>query len=145
MHARGFTLLEVLVVMAIFVSLTGLGLIYSIGSFQGNIFRSEQSTIVSVVSKARSRALANYEQSPWGVCYLAPNYVVFKGSVCTPGESVEANANIASASQFTSEFPTIVFTQLSGTSSGGVIRLRDGVSLTNQSTTTINYEGTIIW
>lgn len=143
--ARGFTLVEILVVLAIFALLVGVGVTFSIDAYRGNIFRSERGVLVSVLERARSRAITNYQQSSWGVCYIAPNYVIFKGVTCTSGtDTVPANQTIAAASSFGS-FPTIVFSQLAGTTTGASITLMDGVSAVNTSTITINNEGTIIW
>lgn len=141
---RGFTLIEIVVVMAIFTVLIGLGLFMSIDSYRGFAFRSEQDTIVSVLEKARSRAVNNYYQSPWGVCYLAPNYLIFKGSTCTAvnSDAIPANAGVAAASNFATTFPTVVFSQLAGTSTGGTITVTQNA---RTSTVQINYEGTIIW
>ena len=142
---RGFTLIEIIIAISIFSVLIALGLLMSMETFRGTIYRSETATIISLFEKARSRAMNNINQSPWGVCYLAPNYVIFKGTSCISSavtDSIEANAGVALASNFSSTFPTVAFTQLSGTTTGGAFTVQQDA---RTSPITINYEGTIIW
>jgi Tfp pilus assembly protein FimT len=142
---RAFTLTEVVVVVGIFTGLLALGLFMSIETLRGTIYRSEQATIVGMLGRARSRAMNNIEQSPWGFCYTPPNYIVFKGSVCSAAAAYEVtpvNTAVASSSGFGIAFPSIVFTQLSGTSTAATITVvQDG----RNRITTINNEGAIIW
>lgn len=147
---RGFTLIEIVITIAIFSMLLGMGLIMSMETFRGTIYRSEEGTIVSLFERARSRAMNNINQSSWGVCYIAPNYVIFKGSSCSAPavtDSIDANTSVASASNFSSKFPTVVFTQLSGTTTAPV-GSPFNLAVTQDSRSdviSINNEGTIIW
>jgi prepilin-type N-terminal cleavage/methylation domain-containing protein len=140
----GFTLIEILITIAIFSALLSLGLFMSMDAYRGFSFRSEQGTIVSVLEKARSRALNNLRQTPWGVCYSAPNYVMFSGASCTTAGSdlIPANAGVAASSNFAGTFPTIVFSQLAATTSGATITVTQNG---RTSAININHEGTIIW
>ena len=152
MNMRGFTLIEVLVVLAIIAVIMSFGLIISLDSYRGYLFRSERSVLVSTFERARSRALNNYYQSAWGVCYTAPNYIIFKGTTCMTGDTIPANAAIAAASDFSniSKFPPVVFAQLTGklipqlspaTEELKIVITQDARS----STISINNEGTINW
>lgn len=136
--------------MAIFSMILAIGLFANVQTFRGAVYRSEVSTIVSLLERARSRAMANSFQTQWSVCYVAPNYVVVKGSTCNTTaiyDSVSANVEVAAASDFVNpaKFPVIVFQQLSGdtTTSADIslVVLQDSQS----STITINHEGSIIW
>ena len=142
---RGFTLMEIVITVAIFSLLIALGLFMSMETFRGVSYRSEVDVIVSLLQKARSRAMNNIEQAPWGVCYDPPNYLVFKGSDCNAAfalDRVEANASVAAASDFDSTFPPVVFSQLSGqtTEESIVVKQND-----RTSTISINEAGTILW
>ena len=53
---RGFTLMEIIVVVALFSILTTLGLFMSMETLRGTLSRSEGSVIVSLLQKARVRA-----------------------------------------------------------------------------------------
>lgn len=138
---RGFTLIEIIIVVALFSALVSFGLFMSMETYRGTLFRSERSIVVSALEKARSRALANMYQTPWGVCFVAPNYVIFRGTSCAPdletNETIPANA--ANPAIFSAP---IVFSQLAATTTGGSVTLaQDG----RTTTITVNYEGAISW
>ena len=147
-------MIEIVMAIAILGIIFSLGLIVSMDSYRGYSFRSEVSTIVSVLERARSRSLNNLFQISHGVCYDSgsKNYVIFRGtsygaSNPTTRETVSSNPSLTispstSASFFCSSNLGIVFTQLSGTTT-----LADIVLVQNNriSTTSINHEGTINW
>jgi prepilin-type N-terminal cleavage/methylation domain-containing protein len=142
---RGFTLVEIMVTVAIFCILVALGLFMSMEAYRGATYRSERDTIVSLLQRARSRAMANIEQSKWSVCYEDPNYLIAKGSICndtTARDRVEANASVVAASTLT-DFP-IVFEQVTGnvTSAPDTLKIVQG---NRADDITINHEGTINW
>lgn len=139
--SSGFTLIEIIVVIAIFGALIALGLFMSMETFRGTLFRSEQDIVVSVLQKARSRAMANMYQTSWGVCYITPDYVIFRGTECTAGLPTNETIPASPASAVTFSAP-IIFSQLSATTIGGTITLmQDG----RTSTIAVNQEGTIGW
>jgi prepilin-type N-terminal cleavage/methylation domain-containing protein len=144
---RGFSLVEIIVTLAIFTVLVSFGLFMGVQTISTAIHRSEEATIVSLLEKARSRAINNMYQTTWSVCYVSPNYIVAKGSTCslaTAYDKVAADSRVATASDFTNpaKFPTIVFDQLTGDvpSSVSIDVVQD-----NTKTITINHEGAIIW
>ena len=110
--------------------------------FKKDTFKAEQATIVAALSKARSRAMNNMFDMAYGVCYIAPNYIIFQDNTCTAGESISANTNIASNPS--TVFPPVVFDQLTGntTGTGTTIHLTDGFK---SAGIIINNEGTINW
>jgi Tfp pilus assembly protein PilE len=144
--AKGFTLVEIVVALGILMMLFSVGLLMSMDAFRGYTFRSERETVVSILIRARSRSLANYDASSWGVCYRAPQYVLFKGTTCatpaTTDEVYDANPAVAADSNFAATFPTIAFTQVSGQSAGGTISITEAG---RSSSIIINHEGTINW
>jgi hypothetical protein len=115
--------------------------------FKIDTFAAERSTIVSVLSRARSHAMANMFESAYGVCYESPNYIIFRGrSTCLPtsnfDEIIPANINIASNAS--TIFPTIIFNQLTG----GISEASLTIHITDNMKSgdiTINHEGTINW
>jgi len=145
----GFTLIEILVVIGIFGMILAFGLVTNLGSFKRNTFQAEQSILVSILERARARSMNNIYGMAHGVCYIAPNYVVFRGrTACLPtssnDETVSANENISSLSGFSdpAKFPTIVFEQLSGKAMNASISMTDGIK---SGDITINNEGRIDW
>jgi prepilin-type N-terminal cleavage/methylation domain-containing protein len=141
---RGFTLIEILTSVAILSVILGLGLFMSMDSYRAYLSRSERDTVVSLLERARSRAMANVHQTTWGMCYVAPNYIIFRGSTCVPGaatnEETPANPGAVIAG-LTSASP-VVFAQLSGATAAATVTVTEGPRV---STITINHEGTIIW
>ena len=61
--------MEIIIVIAMFGALLALGLFMSMDAYRGFSFRSEEDTVVSLLQKARSRAMNNMNQTPWGVCW----------------------------------------------------------------------------
>jgi len=132
-------------VMALFSILMILGLFMTSDTLRSAFARSDKAVVVSFLDHARSRSLGNISQSSWGVCYVAPDYIVFKGTLCQTSAAVEsapASLSVAQESNFSDTFPTIVFTQLSATATPSTIAfVQDG----RATAITINYEGAIIW
>ncbi len=149
---QGMTFIEILVVVAIIGVIMSFGMSNNVGLFMGDTFRSEKNIIVSLLEKARSRAMSNMFDSDHGdgVCYNAGNYVLFRGrTTCLPlnsstDENTPANTNIASVSNFSTTFPIVVFNRLTGNVTGAPIDIiiKDD---TKTDIININNEGTINW
>jgi prepilin-type N-terminal cleavage/methylation domain-containing protein len=140
---RGFTLYEVLVVIAILAVLSGLGLFASIDFYKSYAFYSERNIVVSAIQKARSQSLANINESKHGVYFGTNNYVIFQGEnydfrSAIYDEIIQTNSLVAN-----SGLTEIVFEQLSGLPSAtGTIALSDNL---RSSTISIGNEGRINW
>ena len=104
---QGFSLLEIIVVVAVIIVILSFGMLVDWNVFKKDTFKAEQATIVAALSKARSRAMNNMFDTAYGVCYIAPNYIIFQDNTCTAGESISANTNIASNPS--TVFPPVVF------------------------------------
>ena len=76
----GFTIIEVVVVIAVLMLLAGLGLWTSLDFYRTYALNSEQSMAVSLLSMARARAMNNVNQSPHGLFITSTEYVLFQGS-----------------------------------------------------------------
>ena len=143
-NQKGLTLIEIVVVIAILGIIIAFGMTVDLSSFQRNSFKSEQATLVSVLTKARNRSMNNMFESAHGVCYIAPNYILFRDRatclpVATNDETISANIKIASNPS--TIFPNeVVFLQLSGKTTPVTIHITDGIKSTNIK---INNEGTI--
>lgn len=146
MSPKGFTLIEIIIVLAIFIAIIGFGMTIDWHAFQRDTFSSEEATIVALLSKARSLAMANVSESGYGLCYKEPDYIIFRkiDGVCQnskpANEASPANKNIASNTS--TAFPVIIFDRLTGNTAGGTIHLTDGVK---SADIVINNEGTINW
>ena len=120
-------------------------------NFRGVSFRSERDTMVGVLQKARSRAMANIGQSSWGVHYEGSpqyTYTIFRGAAYSAGASTNEvlhgnKGAIVLSDPVPGPLADILFTQLSGTTTGNA-----SAKITENSRSTIvsvHYEGTIIW
>jgi len=76
---RGFTLIEIIVVIGIFSVLAGAGLVFSYDSYRGYLFRSEYGNIAHVITKARNLSANNFHESPHGVHFDTDTYTLFVG------------------------------------------------------------------
>jgi prepilin-type N-terminal cleavage/methylation domain-containing protein len=147
--APGFSLIEILVVIGLVAAVMTLGLFMSMDTMRGTHFRSEQQVQVSALMKARSRAISNVHQSAWGVCYAAPGYIIFRGQTYAAGaatnETVAGDPGVGYAAlpgSFACGSGAVVFSQLAGTTTPIELALTQAG---RTATTTIHYEGTIIW
>jgi prepilin-type N-terminal cleavage/methylation domain-containing protein len=147
--SRGFTLVEIIVVIALFTGLMALGLFMSMGTFTGTMYRSEQATIVSILQRARSRAMANIDESPHGVCYDSSAHTY--NIICTAGtcsasteDRIEAQQGVSVSGLPVCGAGAILFDQLTGDASG-MSPITVAVAGHPTQTITINNEGAIIW
>ena len=142
---KGFTLIEIVVVIAIFSMIAVLGLFMTLDTFRGTQYRSERDTVVAVLEKARSRAMANINQTAWGVYYdsTSHSYIIFRGTTYDSGastnEAVPGNAAVTITGLSSSG---VVFSQLTGNTTATTVTVTQDA---RTSSITINNEGTILW
>lgn len=140
-------MIEVLVTTAILTILIGMGLFMSFDFFRRTLVNDERDMVVSLLLKARSRAMANFHQSPHGVCFDDPNYVLFRGSAYDSGagtnEPVSAGQGIdLEGMDCGTPSEQVIFSQLSGDSASSSISIsQEG----NIKIISINDEGLINW
>ncbi len=141
-NSAGFTLIEVLVSMGILAMLGTLGLVFGLDFYRAYAFNSERDLAVGILQKARSRSLANINQTTHGVCIIGSKYILFEGALnCDPNNSAnevyDANPGVSNSGL------QIVFQQLSGRpNSVGSVTLTSGV---RSSVININAEGMVEW
>ncbi len=145
-RTKGFTLIEVLVVVGIFILLASLGLFMSLDTYRGTSVRSERDMVVVLLEKARSQSMNNINQATHGFCFdnAGKNYAVFEGlnyAVAVNKEFTPAG-NITLAPDCSSG--GVIFEQLSGSLVGSPVSLV--LTQNSQSrTVSINSEGLIDW
>ncbi|MBI4050593.1 MAG: GspH/FimT family pseudopilin [Candidatus Doudnabacteria bacterium] len=142
---KGFTLIEIIIVMGIFVIVIAFAVFISFDFYRSYAFRSERNILVSVLQHARSKAISNINQCAHGVRFESDKYVIFEAADAgcpspAPDEEIQANptANV------TTDFgDTVTFSRLSGNvSASGDINLTSGPQT---ATISINNEGRINW
>ena len=84
---RGFTVLELAIIIGLLAFLGGIGLVVTFESYRGSNFHSDRDLLVTVLQHARSDALASVcravscsDALPHGVRIEAGRYIVFEGS-----------------------------------------------------------------
>ena len=77
MRINGFTLIEIIIVIAIVGIIASFGLFISMDFYRGYAFLSEQKIAVSVLQKARNQAMSNINQLPHGVHFESNKYVIY--------------------------------------------------------------------
>lgn len=155
--SHGFTFVEVLIAVALLAIITSFGLFISFDFYKSYAFRSEKSTIVSVLQKARSQSLNNINQTRHGVHFQASplQYVIFEcSSTCVSYPGSSSSDIIIDSSYGISIAPPalpfdVVFDQLSGSCVSSncsttplVITANYGAKSYNIS---VNNEGQIDW
>ena len=141
--STGFTLIEILVVLAILMGLSAAGLIIGIDAYQRYLFRADLSKATALLQKARSSAMSNIGETSHGVYFGDPEkFVLFRGTAYGLLPSYDLSVEKSKAVTATSIPVEIVFTPLSGTTTDGTIAFGDGV---RNTTITINHEGGINW
>ncbi|HEX3095565.1 MAG TPA: prepilin-type N-terminal cleavage/methylation domain-containing protein [Patescibacteria group bacterium] len=152
MKQSGFTLIELLVVIGIFAILASIGLFFSMDFFRTYSTTSEETTLVSTLSKARSQSLANINGYQHGVRITGTGYTIFEGPG-TAGTPLTWATRITASDQVIPVGSSVhsvtntdvVFAQLSGNAtctSGCAINMTGGGY---NKTISINSEGAILW
>ncbi len=83
---KGFTLIEILIAIAILALIVSVGLFISFDFYKSYAFRSERNIIVSVLQKARNQSLSNINQVRHGVHFQDNplTYVMFECPSANP-------------------------------------------------------------
>jgi Tfp pilus assembly protein PilE len=63
--AAGFTVVEIVISLALLALIFGLGIVVSIGSYQRALGHSQVATVVALLQSARERSMNNVDQHAW--------------------------------------------------------------------------------
>ena len=154
---KGFTLVEVLVILAILLVIIGLGLFLSFDFYKNYAFYSEGTTIVSILQKARSQSINNIDETRHGVHFATSplKYIIFECKSAIPQCSSYTDADTAKDISMDSSYDVllsggvdIVFTQLEGSCVGCTTSPDTTITISHDSKSyniKINGEGKIDW
>lgn len=146
MQLRGFTLIEILVVLGIVAVLASATTSAFSRYTKAQLIESETARVVALFADAQARALAARDNEPHGIHLATSTVVLFKGSTYTPGANenyelgLHPQVNITDIS-LASGGSDIVFKRISGATeeSGSIeISLLDG---SRSKTITIDRSG----
>jgi prepilin-type N-terminal cleavage/methylation domain-containing protein len=150
-HTRGFTLFEVIIVIALLAIVSTGGLVVGLESYRGALWRSDQDTLRAALLHAREQAMNGVcaastctGPSPHGV-YVGTNfYTIFEGSTYATRSSGEDEVLEGEPGVSRSGLAEVVFSPLTAT-----VAVPGEILITNStgkvSTTSINSEGAILW
>ena len=140
----GFTLIELMIVIAISAGLTSLGIIAGLDTYQRYMFRSDLETTATLLQKARSSAVNNIGSASHGVYLGDPdNLVLFRGPSYGALPAYDLNVGKSNVVSYSDTCPghEVIFSQLSGATTDCQITL-GGIQ---NAVITINHEGGIDW
>jgi prepilin-type N-terminal cleavage/methylation domain-containing protein len=150
---RGFTLMEMLVVIGLVAIIAGFSVVVGLDGFRGDSYRAERDSIVILLQQARTESLNNIDEEPHGVAFFPAahpkSYVEFEGTSYT-APTHDPNKDTIVDAQYPVSFGAgapaeITFEQLSGdANSPGTFALLD-TERQFSSNLTITSEGGISW
>jgi prepilin-type N-terminal cleavage/methylation domain-containing protein len=146
---RGMTMIEIMVVMGVFVVLASIALHFTIHSFQGSSVHSDRDEFVALLQRARAQSISNVcngsactDGVAHGVAIIGSQYVLFQGESYATRDADQDAVFEATELVARSGSSEVVFTQLSGTTTGAQFV---HVSSLYVSTTTVESNGRIWW
>jgi len=139
----GFTLLEIMITLAIFSATITLGLFVGLDFYKSYILTTERDTLISILRKARADAMNNFLESPRGIFIGNNEYIIFSGYSYLSRNSDYDESIVRSRAIFVSGLQEIIFQPVSGISETfGETNLSDGIK---NAVIEINEEGRISW
>ena len=140
---RGFTLVEVIIVVGMMTVLALFTVVITAGSYTRNVLESERDSVVSFLWRARARAIHNINQTGHGLFITTSSYIVFQGNSYAARSSTLDEVFPKSGGITSSGLSEIVFQPPEGSSAS-----TGTITLTNQAKSAmiiINGEGQIDW
>ena len=147
MRIRGFTVIEVLITLALLTAIAGLGMVSTLRPLRSAGISGERDLVVSLLSRARSRAMADDGGMSHGFCYSAADgsYYVFKGAYAEAAQEERGTRSVrvgVSGVPACGSGEEIIFSELSGTTSSVRIDLSEGDASTSIE---VNDAGAVLW
>ena len=138
--SRGFSLIEIVLVLSLCSLLAGWALFASFSSIGRTSLAGETETLVLVLQKARANAMSNIDAAPWGVCSTGTTYRLFSGPSYATRLSEETLPEQSSATDMDCASGGLVFEQLSGQTHSTTVHI---IFADKTKEILINHEGRI--
>ena len=111
---KGFTLVELMVVIGLLVIFTAVTLPYGISFLDSRTLEEETINISTILEKARSHAISGRDDSDWGVQFVGSDqYNIFRGSSCGGGD-VYRSFSVSDSSVIETNIDCVIFERHSG-------------------------------
>jgi len=137
----GFTFLEILLTLALFVIVASLSLAASLDVYKSFNYADSQSLLLTLLRRARSDAVNNIDGLPHGIFIQNHTYILFEGRNYQARNQTRDLTFPTSSNIDMSGNTEVVFAPLSATTSSGQIILEDHIH--KQTIITIGDEGQI--
>lgn len=111
-----FTLVEVLVVIAITVIIATLGVSSFVSFSKREALDADTTAIVGGLRDARAETLASVGGSQYGIALTPDQFTFFQGSTYNPAAVTNKTFNLSSYSHISGDISTVVFERLTGNS-----------------------------
>ncbi len=85
---KGFTLMELMIVVTLIILLGGITVHYTYSLLQRQIVQNQGRTFVVVLRDVQSRAIKGLGDSDWGIYIDEDHYIIFKGSSFNTGDPI---------------------------------------------------------
>ncbi len=147
-YNKGFTLIEILVSVAVIVLLGSAGLVSFNTSRNARDLTTGTQTVLSVFRLAQSKTLAGENDSTWGIRLTSSQIELFQGNTYAGGSNIKAYA-LPSSLQITSISlngggSEVVFTRVTGeTTQSGTFTISVAAAPTNSTGITIDSSGKV--
>ena len=138
----GFTLMEIIVAMAIAAILFSIGLPMTLSLLRSYSLKSERDILVSLLEQARDQSLGNVQEANHGLAVTAANYVVFQGDSYAARDLIKDLTYPRAAAVAISGPSEINFQSITDANPGGTFILNANQV---QTTVSVNKEGMIDW
>jgi prepilin-type N-terminal cleavage/methylation domain-containing protein len=143
MRRDGFTLVEMVIVVALMTSFALLGIPFGVEAYRDYVLTSTTRDIVSVLRRAEALAIANTSSSPYGVAFRVDRVMLFKGATYSSRNPAYDEEHSFVPAVVVAAPSEVVFAPLSGMPSAAV-SLAVGNGLRSQSVD-INIHGVVDW
>jgi len=142
-RTAGFTLIEVLVITALFTMIASLSMAIGLDAIGRATVHGERDLFVSLLASARARALSNTHTSSHGVHITSDTFILFEGTSYNPASPTNQEVGRSSSANITGP-DTVIFEQLTAHATAGVgtITISDEAQT---ATIDINSIGRIDW
>jgi len=142
-NKKGFSLIEIIIVLAIFVLISSVGLFFSFDHLRSQNFVSETRLLVRLLENVRQKSLMNENQNPHGLFLWENSFVLFEGKKFNLDSETNLffDRNLAIDIETNFSESQIIFKNISGgLDTSGNFLLSDGVRNREIS---VNQEGSI--
>jgi prepilin-type N-terminal cleavage/methylation domain-containing protein len=118
---KGFSLIEVLIVLGVVGVIASIGTIFSMGSVSRSYTLSERDLLVGLLTQTRAKALANVHESAHSLHIATSTYVLYEGTIFSVSNSTNKHIPRVSKATLTGLDTTTFLPLTADVASSGVI------------------------